>query len=460
VLAGLPGLIALSGCSSSTSKTGPPGVRITVSPLSVPGLSGACYDLEVSNGTGVVWSKGDSTRTFLGASQALDNGPLDANDQGPDSATICSGVYGNGRGGDITFVGTCDATTDSDLDPLNGVQNRVTVWIDGLYNEGGSADVGAWRDPCPAEGCQLQVTCAENTDSLAEFNFTIMRGAQQGFFDIAVDFQDVFCSAKFDTCYLNDVGADDDERIELLFGAGGGRDWTGVFGFACTAGVDTPTRDVRTNLLYGAITVRCGENTFRIDPTVPAGNASTVGTQGETLHYGVYRGTEQLKCSGERCNKLYWNLAVSLDDLASLGGGCSLAFEATVNDNNDGFEGGLPTGSGLAYPYVVVATDLTVNGAASCQANPLNSGPEVRTEYRGTLAGLTPPVAMCHQYDGDAATSTGAAVGCSAFITNVAFSTSGALSQGSSTDGLTNLGFSSVAPLTNGTTTLSNQRFE
>ena len=431
-----------------------------MAPLSLPGVGGACYDLAVSNATGAVWSKGDPSRTMLGASQALDNGPLDSNDQAPDTSTICSGVYGNGRGGDITYVGTCDEASDSDLDPLNGVQNRVTVWIDGLYNEEGMADVGDWRDPCPNQGCQLNVNCEENTDSPAEFSFTIMRAAQQGFFDIAVDFQDVFCSAKFDTCYLNAEGAQDDEPIVLLHGADNVRDWTGVFGFACTAGADTQTRSVETNLLYSEITVRCGENTFRIDPTVAPGNASASGTLGETLHYGIYRGTEQLKCDGLRCNKVYWNLAVSLEDLEQLGGGCSLAFEATVNDNNVGFEQGLPTAGGLSYPYVVVATDLTQGGDAFCQANPLNSGTSVRTEYRGNLAGQTRPVTMCYQYNGVLATATGAEVGCSTFITNVAISSSGALSEGSSTDGLSNLGFTSVAPLTNGTTTLSNLRFE
>lgn len=463
VLAGLavPGLLAFSGCSSNSASE-PHGVKIAVAPLSLPGIGGACYDLEVSNGTSVVWSKGVPTRTLLGASQALDNGPLDALDQGADSATICSGDYGNGRGGDITFVGTCDASTDSDGDSLNGVQNRVTVWIDGLYNDAGSADVGEWRDPCPAQGCQLQVDCVENKDSLAEFNFTIMRSAQQGFFDIAVDFQDVFCSAKFDSCYLHEEGAQDDEHIELLYGAGGDRDWTGVFAFACTAGADTATHDVKTNLLYSSVTVTCGENTFRIDPTAQAGNASVGGTLGEVLHYGIYRGTEQLKCDGQSCNKVYWNLAVSLDDLAALGGGCSIGFEATVNDDNDGFTAGLPTAIGLAYPYVVVETDLTSNGAAFCQANPLNSGNGVRTEYRGNLDGQTPPVPMCYQYDGVAATSTGAEVGCSAYITTTGFSTNGALAGPAMGDGtgITGLGFSSEAPLTNGTSSISNARFE
>lgn len=462
VLAGLavPGLLAVSGCSSQSTRD-PRGVKISVAPLALPGIGGACYDLQVSNGSDVVWSQGAPARTALGAAQALDNGPADTLDQGSDDTTICSGEYGNGRGGDIVYIGSCDASTDSDGDTLNGVQNLVTIWIDGLYNDAGDADVGEWRDPCPAQGCQLQVDCRENQDSPAEFDFTIMRGARQGFFDIAVDFQDVFCSAKFDTCYLNGDGAQDDEHIELLFGADTTRDWTGVFGFACTAGADTATDDVQTNLLYSAITVRCGENTFRIDPSVAEGNASVLGTLGERLHYGVYRGLEQLQCEGRDCNKVFWNLALSLDDLQRFGGGCSLAFEATVNDANDGFTAGLPTGVGVAYPYVVVAADLTRDGAAFCQANPINSGADVRTEYRGNLGGQTPPVAMCHQYDGVAATSTGADVGCSAFVTNVGFSTNGPdATPPLPGNGLTGLGFTSEAPLANGTSTLSNIRFE
>ncbi len=457
----LPGLLVLSGCSSQSARA-PRGVTITVAPLALPGIGGACYDLEVSNGTDVVWSQGVPTRTALGASQALDNGPLDALDQAQDGTTICSGKYGNGRGGDITYIGSCDASTDSDGDPLNGVQNSVTIWIDGLYNDAGDADVGEWRDPCPPQGCQLQIDCRENEDSLAEFNFTIMRGARQGFFDIAVDFQDVFCSAKFDTCYLNGEGEQDDEHIKLLYGAGTDRDWTGVFGFACTAGADTATDDVETNLLYSAITVRCGENTFRIDPTVREGNWFVDGTLGERLHYGVYRGAELLECEGRSCNKVYWNLAVSLDDLEGIGGGCSLAFEATVNDNNQGFTAGLPTAAGVSYPYVVAAVDLTRDGSAFCQANPINSGPDVRTEYRGKLGGQTPPVAMCYQFNGVMATLTGAEVGCSAYVTTSGFSTGGGLvgpSMGAGS-GLTGLGFSSEAPLSNGSSSITNIRFE
>ncbi len=364
-------------------------VELQVGPLLLSGVSSVCYDVEVSTAGDTVWTRGDPNNTRGGRSQANREliGTVDAE-------TVCSDEFGNGGGGDIAYVGPCDASPSADTLPdaaHPGVQNDVTIFVDGLY-DAGRVDLGQWRDPC-AQGCTLSFTCLENQDTLAELNLTIMREADQGFFDIAVNFADIFCSAKLDNCY------DGDRHIELLHGADDVRDWTAVFGFACSAGSDA----TETNLLYGLVAVDCGSaGTFTLDPTADAGNAHvSAGTN--TLHYGVYRGLEQLDCGSgpASCKKAYWNLAISMTDLLSFGGEtCTLSFSATANDDNEGFASGLPTARGLVYPYIDVDATLTTSGSASCQRHGLDVGTSaVRTAYKGDVLGVPPPV-MCSQYDG------------------------------------------------------------
>ncbi len=247
------GIVAapIIGCAQPSGD----GLNVVVSPLQLPGIGAACYDLAVYAGQGAtrqtVWTHGDPTRTALGHDQALPPSPTNATPGPQDTDAICSTVYGNRGGGDISYIGTCDASNDSNL-ALPGVQNDVTIWFDGLYTVDGNkpqAEVGEWRDPCP-DGCTLSVDCNENEDSLVRFDFTVMREAQQGFFDIAVNFEDVFCSAKVDCQYA------DGRPIEALFDANGDRQQTAIAAIACTAG---PGQDAGTVLHMNGVRVECGE---------------------------------------------------------------------------------------------------------------------------------------------------------------------------------------------------------
>jgi len=398
------GGIGITSCTSPDPISTPHGVEIVVAPLNLPGIGVACYDVQVSTANDVVWSKGDPARTLLGHHQpAAPNALLPAAPPG-DATTICSDRYGNGAGGDITYVGTCDASDGADTGAADGVQNTVTLWVDGLYNGAKTVEMGEWQDPCP-NGCQLQVDCVENQDSLVEFNLTIMREANQGFFDIAVNFEDIFCSAKLDTCY--EGGA----HIRLLHGSDSDatRDWTAVFGFACTAGAG----DAATTLLYGNLEVRCGSTHFPIDPTDTEGN-HRVTVAGHTLNYAIYYGMEQLECDDamttttvESCNKAYWNLAFSLDDLDAVGAACTLQFSATATDGNAGFTDGLPDQDGVSYPYIDVDATLT---PATCLQYGLNDGGGVGTVYHGTVDGLPPAATMCSQFDATGAGPVAGAV--------------------------------------------------
>jgi len=366
----------------------------------------ACFDIRVSTLADVVWRKGDPLNTEGGRSQ-LDRAVAGL----PDLESVCSDQYGNADGGDITYVGPCDASPEVDTQPgTDGTQNDVTIWVDGLYDALGD-DLGDWQDPCGVGGCTLSVSCTENEDQLAEFNLTVLRQAKQGFFDIVVNFDDIFCSAKLDTCY-------DGEPIKLLHGSDGERDWTAVFGFACTAGSD----DSATNLMYGSIQVDCGAaGWFVLDPSLEPG--TRIATDGvNTLRYGIYRGLEELDCGSGvgSCNKAYWNLAIDIDELRALNATCTLSLTATANDGNNGFSNGLPTSPGLAYPYIDAFATLTTaaespatEGVGTCQQEPLG-GPNgvVATTYKGTIEGLSAPAtAMCHEFDGTVM-PTGAVIGC------------------------------------------------
>jgi hypothetical protein len=373
-------LTLLAACASE--RPGERGLEVRVSPLSLPGIGDACFDLRVTNGAAgagdVVWTRG---------TPGLNGGV-------PDPGAICSDRYGDGRG-DITWVGPCDASGQLDLDPQGERINSVTLWFDGLYDAGGAylapAGPGGWQDPCPS-GCTLDVLCEENADARASFDLTVLRDARQGFFDVAVAFDDIFCSAKLDTCQA------DGTPNRLLFGAAGTRDWTAVFGFACSGGVGSQTR-----LHYGDLAVVCtsGPTTtvFPLNPVGEVGNSEVV-VGDRTLHYGVYRGAESLGCEGpgtgevESCAKVYWNLAVSLDDLSGLGT-CTLAFAATATSGDGPLVAGRPDGDGVAYPFVEVAATLS---PPSCQRHALNDGGAVRTVYRGSLVGST--AVMCSRFDG------------------------------------------------------------
>ncbi len=172
-LASIP---ALGGaCADTDSGPTGPQVKIDVAALSLPGIDEACFGITVFNGvpgvqgTDTVWS----------------------------NSNVCSGQYGNGQG-DITYIGPCDAGV-TENNHIQLVLNSLSANGQSLSATGSPAD---FVNPCAAPGdCVLEFECLENADVLVEFNLTVMRNAQQGFFDIVVNFEDIFCSAKFDSCY-------------------------------------------------------------------------------------------------------------------------------------------------------------------------------------------------------------------------------------------------------------------
>lgn len=141
--------LALSSCLQEAEVTSSR-FEVGIAPLVLPGVGRICYDLRVSDGPTKtdpqIWAKGTPGL----------NGGL------ADSDAICSSSFGNGSGGDITFIGACVAS------PVDAGQdyrtNSVTVWIDGVYDASNVylSPTGAdgWQNPCP-DGCTLTAPVAK-----------------------------------------------------------------------------------------------------------------------------------------------------------------------------------------------------------------------------------------------------------------------------------------------------------
>lgn len=321
-------LAACAGGDGATPGDTGTGLAIEVAPLSLPDVGDAEYTIVVATASGEVWRK-----------------------------TVTSRRYGDG-GGAISYVGPCDGA---------GGAHTVTLTVDKLYGGAeGTTELSDWVDPGPL--VKSGVVCAPNADTPVSFEITLLRSAQQGFFDIAVDLADLFCSAKVDCEYDGGV------PIQLLHDPdGGGRGPTMVVAVACTAG---PNEVAATALQLSALKLSCdtaqgGKRDHWLLPFEGPGNLGA--RPPEVFQHAVYRGVEALP----GLSKCYWNTAIGLDPTALGGRTCRLTGKATVSAG--ALAGGV-TPEGNTYP--VIDIDVTVgasNGALTCGQNPLGSaGVEVR----------------------------------------------------------------------------------
>ncbi len=313
------------GCTGSSEPA--PRLALTVAPLELPEVADACYTVAVHNvarplvnAAALVWSE----------------------------ANICANRYGNATGS-VTYIGTCDASP-------SGRINTVSLVLEGLCTTSGCdvadpADPGrvspdTYVNPCPAnKPCQLERPCVENADTLIEFNLTIMRDASQGFFDIAVNFDDIFCSAKLDCV------------PELLHRPGGARDLTAVLAFACTSGADTC-------LYVDPPTLSCTTGTWTLDPTAGPGNIA----ENSPVLFGaaVYTGDEAFTAFEKR----YWNVALGIDEAALAGAGdCTLTWNATASE---GYWADRTTPDESVYPMLTWSRKIVDDGVLDCDAHPMN----------------------------------------------------------------------------------------
>jgi len=375
--------VIVAACSSTGEPitVDGPSVAIDIAALNLEGVGDVVWDLQVDNGLDdVVWQR-----------------------------RVTSSGYGDGAGS-ASYVGPCDA------DPA-AAQNEVKVWVVGVYATAvTSPGTFASGDPTgittqeidfqnpttPATPLTQTVTCAQNADTPVQFDVALMRPAQQGFFDVAVDFNDIYCSAKLDCCYEGTTpGCQAGEESLLLFDASGARAPTYVLALACTAG---PSSDVETAIYLDPIALDCtppSAPTFDadivLDPSGTPGNQCDAGALAScpvTLAGGdvvddylyqvaVYRGVEQLTTGGDPAQKLYWNVALGVKSATI--GDCRLRVAATADDAaspDDGVDDGT-IAAGSVYPYV--QWDVPLDG--SCGSERLtfdDPNATVRADYTGT----------------------------------------------------------------------------
>ena len=327
------------GCAGEVPNTPTGRLAINVAPLNLSGITDADYTLTVTNGANgggeVVWTR-----------------------------DVTSQRYGDGAGS-LAYVGTCDAST--------GV-NTVELELTALRDASGLVPAGTYMNPTPVI---REATCVANADVAVTFDITLARQADQGFFDVAVQFRDIFCSAKLD-CQTPGGG-----DLELLHNADGARDMTVVLGFACTGSLGGTTY-----LYMDDVVVDCTGQTsdVRVAPT-GLGNATPTANPGDYLFgAAIYRGVEGL------AGKAYWNVSLGLNAANfKTNGTCTLTTRATASAEPFPQEaGGFPLPSGTVYPVidwdVTLSDGLDPDGHRVCTTHQVNGNDgAVATNYLGYL---------------------------------------------------------------------------
>lgn len=347
IAASLAAVIALSVATVSCAEGEPPRgldgpagrVAIEVAPLSLPGIGDVEIALSVVGPAGPVWSEPSLWTSHFGAA---------------------------GLG--LAYIGPCDASGDG--------HHRIQLVVKTLVDDGGATVApDTWVNPAPdvplddPRALVATATCRENADVAVVFDLVIARDARQGFFDIAVDFEDVFCSAKLDC-------QDDAGPLALLHGPSGAREPTAVMAFACAAGDEQPV-----TLYLSNVTVRCaddeGASTYARSFAAAADHEGNQGGDGlvppvifEVAHYWGKEGFAFDKC--------YWNHALGLN-LGALAGLGRCELEAWGTASHETWSDLTPP-AGRVHPVLHWRATLTDDGALVCDRHALGSA-EVAVEY-------------------------------------------------------------------------------
>jgi hypothetical protein len=310
------------GCESQSEE---PTVRVQVGQLSLPSISDAVWTIKMSGPTGPLWEE-----------------------------TINSAAYGDGKGS-ISYVGPCDASADG--------QNTITLELVELV----PLTAADWVSPGPMT---RTFTCASNADTLVEFDVTVLRDANMGFADIAVNFEDIFCSAKFDCV------DDNNTPIEFVPDASGVRRPSAVLAVACSGDTNA---DLRLYTNDAVITCASGE-TYTLSPMPEGLKFPPPGTPPGALLAGqlnAWGTTEDSITSG-----VYLSLAFAFGaDFGAQGAhaDCRLSFRATAT-NGALADNTLP--AGMTYPVIEWDVPLTnANSGPACGAYALFEGQEVTPAY-------------------------------------------------------------------------------
>ena len=334
-LLSLLSLLALLGACGEQQATAPAAtsrLAIAVAALELPGVGDADYTLQIYNGD-----------PSDGATELV-----------AEAAHLASSRYGDGAGA-LAYVAPCDASTGT---------NHVRLILESLSDAGGTPiDPATYLNPTPVTKA---APCVANADTPVNFNLTVMRQANQGFFDVAVSFTNIFCSAKFDCVDENDA------PLVLLHGPDGDRAATMVMAFACTSGMGSTTW-----LHFSDAQVVCGlgdTTTAYVSPAGPDGNQGPLAPL--FFQRALYVGDEQLT----GYDKCYWNQAFGLEDPAPLN--CRLIADATASVGSWAAAAGRSPAD-TVYPYIHFEVPFTdAEGKLACGRHALNGGDlRVTTRY-------------------------------------------------------------------------------
>jgi hypothetical protein len=362
----LAALVPLTACADNATRP-TDSLELRLGAVTYPGAKDVCYSFAIANGQDqLVVGRGpshvDPDRQDGTFASALFGGDLyftHGASYAADTAAICSSRYGNGTGG-LTYVAPCDASS------AETATHTVTLWLDTVFlgnNQTNQATAGVdYQDPCP-DGCQVTATCRPNADTPVTFNLTILRSANQGFFDIAVNFEDIFCSAKLDTCYGTNP---DTDAIRLLHGTSGDREPTAVLALACTEGGGTASNN--TYLHTGNVVVTCGTNpttttTLDLATITRPGNQTAI----NGLRWAVFHGSESLSGPSGPWNKEYFNVAIT-----GFGPNCSVAWRATASHDEMADLANVDPTSFTSYPVITFGPEPVTAAGWLCTQNPLN----------------------------------------------------------------------------------------
>jgi hypothetical protein len=396
-----PMALTVGACAQSTEVADDfgyagTGIAVSVAPLDLEGVNDACYSFEIKNGLDqrVVARGSEQDPSGNGvAGQNGDGGPGGLSDR--EARPLCSSRFGD-NGGGISYVAPCDASSPE------AAEHTVRLWVNAVC-EAGSLDgdtpcvpMYGYQNPCGNNGCVVTANCVEDSDVPVQFNFTIMASAKQGFFDIAVRFDEVFCSAKLDTCYGEGANA---TPIDLLFDDSGNEVHTAVAAISCTAGVG----NVDTTLFYTNVSLNCsttGTYVLDLSSVDEEGNFEFVNPEGDRINASIYYGSEALPNgtgpNAQDANKVFTNVAFVLPEDET----CSFNWLVVPSDEPEPCPS---AADGSAGEYSQVAgIEFNVGGltAGSCDTNPLDEeGSGVNTVYLTT----DPPAYTGQLNEGDQA---------------------------------------------------------
>jgi|GEM_PF-1120262 len=290
------GLLVSGACGGDDA---PPSSRVelTVLPLTLPGVGTVVYDVRVDY---------------------LDGG-------GAWQPVVTIDDLASNPGGGASYVGPCAAGGPD--------ESRVTVTVQSIDDVNGQP-----MDIVLPPPITERFTCVENADTAVTVDVYVALAASQGFLDLGITFEDLFCSAKVDC------------NPELLEHPDtGARGPTLVTGFACTGGADADPED--NFVAFVDAYLCCSDGVTSLCSALEQ-DPSFAGV----LYSRVYAGTESI------AGKKYFNTAWRLDDAYLVSHNASCTFSAFGYANSD--PGGNPStvyteGRPAVHFYAEVAPDGT-----------------------------------------------------------------------------------------------------